>query len=69
MFALVISWIWCSPLAIYTFATECWIPEPPRNCVVGNPVFLQLYDEDSPKCTVQKEGVLRQEEDEAVSER
>ncbi|MGK7912461.1 MAG: hypothetical protein AB4050_13430 [Synechococcus sp.] len=58
----------CSPLSYFTFEADCWIPEPPNNCVVGNPVFQQLYAEDSLQCTVQKETVLQHEEDEPTVE-
>lgn len=68
MFALMISWMSCSPLSYFTFEADCWIPEPPNNCVVGNPIFQQLYAEDSLQCTVQKETVLQLEDDESGNE-
>ncbi len=68
MFGLMISWMSCNPLSYFTFEADCWIPDPPNNCVVGNPVFQQLYAEDSLQCTVQKETVLQSEENESTSE-
>lgn len=67
MFALMISWMSCSPLSYFTFKADCWIPEPPSNCLVGNPVLLQLYDEESLQCTVQTETVRQQEDAESVN--
>lgn len=68
MFGLMISWMSCNPLSYFTFEADCWIPDPPNNCVVGNPIFQQLYAENSLQCTVQKETVLPLEEDEATTD-
>ena len=34
--------------------------------MVGNPIFQQLYAEDSLQCTVQKETVLQLEDEESA---
>ena len=36
--------------------------------MVGNPIFQQLYAEDSLQCTVQKETVLQREDEDSGNE-